>query len=66
MADQASFKCAFCGGAHPFVPHPTKPGRVVAYCAGREVCEANEQKPRRATRRKKPKGDESGGEGEDA
>jgi DNA integrity scanning protein DisA with diadenylate cyclase activity len=33
------FKCGHCGGEHPFVPHPSRPGRVVAYCNGRGVCE---------------------------
>jgi hypothetical protein len=33
------YSCPHCKGEHKKLPHPTKPGRVVAYCRGRAVFE---------------------------
>jgi hypothetical protein len=33
------YKCPYCEGVHPFLPHPARPGRLVAYCGERSVCE---------------------------
>jgi hypothetical protein len=33
------YSCSHCGEEHKKLPHPTKPGRVVAYCQGRAVFE---------------------------
>lgn len=45
MLVPASFSCPFCGDEHPFQPHPFKPGRVVANCGERGVCETDSRTP---------------------